>query len=511
MMRVNELVMRSTVILVIIFIVPLFPTGTGNALSRKYNPIFELDYVEEAVRKSTRQPDPRTETWEYLTQSGDTLEIIAARFQVSLSDIDLTPMLPAAQLLDPGIAVHIERPEPHPGLLTRLLPDSEVVYSPSAGDFSTPDYIAGAGGFLGSYQEYMRSTGWTSAGEIIERVAIENSIHPRLLVALLEYQCGCVKGPLVEEIDPENLMNLQDPLRRGLYRQLGWTVNQLSLGYYGWRQGLLHDLALADGSIISLSPELNAGSAAAAYLFSQLLDHDGWYRAVASEQGFIKTHQDLFPDTRRAGFDAQELFPPGLTQPEIILPFEVERVWSFTSGPHPAWETEGATAALDFAPASDRFGCEPSAAWVLAAADGLVVRSAHNALVLDLDGDGQEGTGWALLYMHLADFQRSPGGTYLKRGEPIGHPSCEGGPADGTHLHLARKFNGEWIAAGGPLPFVMSDWVARDGYRPYDGSFVGDDQVIVANPLSPAAAFISRSSEDARREARSSRDLWWED
>ena len=113
--------------------------------------------------------------------------------------------------------------------------------------------------------------------------------------------------------------------------------------------------------------------------------------------------------------------------------------------------------------------------------------------------------------MHLADFQRTPEGTYLRRGEPIGHPSCEGGPADGTHVHLARKFNGEWIAAGGPLPFVMSDWVARDGYRSYDGRFVRDDQVIVANPLSPAAAFISRSSEDARREARSSRDLWWED
>ena len=144
-------------------------------------------------------------------------------------------------------------------------------------------------------------------------------------------------------------------------------------------------------------------------------------------------------------------------------------------------------------------------------ADGMVVRSEHNALVIDLDGDGDEGTGWELLYMHLADYQRAPEGIFLDAGDPIGHPSCEGGPADGTHVHLARKFNGEWIAAGEPLPFVMSGWVAQAGYRPYDGSLVRGNQIVQANPLSPAAAFISRLSEDLRSDLAVSQDLWWEE
>jgi hypothetical protein len=113
--------------------------------------------------------------------------------------------------------------------------------------------------------------------------------------------------------------------------------------------------------------------------------------------------------------------------------------------------------------------------------------------------------------MHLADYQRIPEGNYLERGDPVGHPSCEGGPADGTHIHLARKFNGEWIAAGGPLPFVMSGWAAQDGFKPYDGSLVRGNQVVRANPLSPAAAFISRSREDAQRELKLSHDVWWEE
>jgi LasA protease len=510
-MRVIELLKQNTVILAILIALSGFTPGDGNVLGGQVDSYIASAQEDDASENLAWQSYSRSEYWEYTTQSGDTLEVIAARFQVGLSDIDHNPLVPADQLLDPGLMLGIQRPRLDSSLLTALLPDMEVVYSPSTKEFSTRDYVASAEGYLNGHQEYMRSTGLTAAAEIIQRVAIENSIHPRLLLALLEYQCGCVTGPLGEGMDPENLMGIQDPLRRGLYRQLGWTVNHLSMGYYGWRQGLFNHLVLLDGSVLLLPPDLNAGSAAVTYLFSQLADRDRWDRAMGPEQGFTKIHQELFPDIWQAGYDAQELFPPGLSQPDMILPFEVDREWSYTSGPHPAWETEGATAALDFAPASERFGCEPSSAWVLAAADGMVARSEHNALVLDLDGDGQEGTGWALLYMHVADYQRAPAGSYLERGDPVGHPSCEGGPADGTHIHLARKFNGEWIAAGGPLPFVMSGWVAQAGFRPYDGSLIRGDHVVRANPLSPAAAFISRSSEDALREARISHGLWWEE
>lgn len=452
-----------------------------------------------------------TEVWYYTTQSGDTLRTIARRFQVSPELIYSPPQAGFDQLLDPGLLLIVPRPDRGSDLAMFILPDSEVVYSPNVQGFDTPEYIAASGGYLSTNQEYMRSSGSTSAGEIVARVAQENSFNPRLLLALLEYQCGCISGPLKDGIDPQYLLGIADIQGRGLYRQLSWVVNQLSLGYYGWRQGLLTDLLFRDGSQAQLPPDLNAGSAALAYLFSRLYDPQEWKLAMDPGHGFAALYRSMFADLVDELDDPKPLFPPGLTQPELILPFQADREWSFTSGPHKAWETEGASAALDFAPSSAEFGCIRSDEWVLAMADGLVSRSAYGAVVIDLDGDGFEGTGWALLYMHLEGRHRVAEGTVVRQGDLIGHPSCEGGPADGTHVHIARKYNGEWINAGGPLPFMMSGWRSISGYRPFEGSLLRGNQTVVANPLTPASAFISQSAAEIGKYLTTGRDMWWEE
>ena len=195
----------------------------------------------------------------------------------------------------------------------------------------------------------------------------------------------------------------------------------------------------------------------------------------------------------------------------MILPFLPGDIWSYTSGPHKAWETEGALAALDFAPPSAESGCLPSDEWIVAVSDGIVVRSEHGAVVLDLDAssdrsntvstfsDGLEQTGWAVLFMHVAAQGRVPAGTRLHAGDIIGHPSCEGGPASGTHMHIARKFNGEWVAADGPVPFIMDGWVAEAGYKPFLGSLLRDGDAIQANMYSPGSTFISRDPQNMLR------------
>jgi len=100
--------------------------------------------------------------------------------------------------------------------------------------------------------------------------------------------------------------------------------------------------------------------------------------------------------------------------------------------------------------------------------------------VLDLDGDGYEQTGWVILYLHIASDGKVEKGTYLDQDDLIGHPSCEGGSATGTHVHIARKYNGEWIAADGPLAFNLSGWVAYNGDKPYQGKLVRKDAVVLA-------------------------------
>jgi murein DD-endopeptidase MepM/ murein hydrolase activator NlpD len=455
--------------------------------------------------------DEQQGEWIYYTQSGDTLGVVAARFKVRPQDIQVSLPVKVDQLLDPGQMLIIPRPVEITPIMEQIMPDYEVVYSASVKGFDTQDYVSKADGYLNDHQEYMRSTGLTSGAEIVQRVAVENSINPRLLLALLEFQCGCVLESMADGINPNFLLGIDDPNRKGLYRQLGWVVNQLSLGYYGWRRGILTDLGFPPGPAVHLPPDLNAGSVSIAYLFSRMYDREGWDQAMDPKNGFRQLYKSMFSETwREIGFD-ESLFPAGLKQPDLRLPFDLDKEWGFTSGPHQAWETEGALAALDFAPASERSGCYRSNAWVVAVADGLVVRSEHGAVVLDLDGDGFESTGWAILYMHLESRGRVAEGTYLQRGDKIGHPSCEGGPADGTHIHIARKFNGEWIAADGPLPFVMSGWIAQGGFRPYVGSLIRGEKVVVANPLTPAESFISLSSEDLLLKAIISHNLWWEE
>jgi hypothetical protein len=237
-----------------------------------------------------------------------------------------------------------------------------------------------------------------------------------------------------------------------------------------------------------LAPELNAGSVALQHYFSLRESGRVWAQTV-STVGFIQTYQFLFGDP----FDySHPLYEVGLEQPEMILPFLKGRIWAFTGGPHGAWEAESAWAALDFAPSTLEPGCAESDDWILAAAPGLVVRTGRGVVVLDLDGDGEEQSGWSLLYLHIGKNPLVSEGDLVVQGDLIGHPSCVGGTASGTHVHIARKYNGEWILADGPIPFTLSGWSSKAGIKPYQGALIKADQVVLACSCASRETYISR-------------------
>ncbi len=424
------------------------------------------------VPRSSPTPDPpralptlRQTVEQYVVQPGDTLGRIAQNFGVSIADLMRANQLNDPNLLQVGQVLIIPTPEPGAiGPSFKIIPDSELVYGPASIGFDIEAFLKKQGGYLATFQQEINGQTYTAA-QIIQQVAQNFSVNPRLLLALIEYRSGWVTRRQPGQKD--YALNIADPRRPGLYLQLTYAANELNRGYYLWRANAIASWTLADGSVVPIDPRINAGTAAVQHFFATLEGRAGWQAAV-EPFGLFQTYFFLFGSP----FDraVEPLVPEWLIQPRLALPFERGVPWLFTGGPHGGWGDGSAWAALDFAPFLDQPGCVPSEDWVIAVTDGLIVRSENGVVIHDLDGDGYEQTGWVILYLHIESRDRVAPGTRVRGGiSRIGHPSCEGGASNATHLHIARKYNGEWIPADGPIPFILDNWKAIRAGTEYDG------------------------------------------
>ncbi len=491
---------------------PLFSTSNG---SGKQSPTPSLNFptdrvmvsttygpvAEETQQTSTDVPTPPsvpvdTAPLLYYTQAGDTLPVIATRFGVDIEAINSPDgTIPTTGLLTPNTLLIIPHMLVNTTSSIKIIPDSELVYSPSAIDFDVDAFVNDAGGYLSRYKEWLGSTQWTTGAEIVQRIAIENSINPRLLLGLIEYQSGWVLGQPSNAKQEDYPLGKVDLSLKGLYSQLAWAVNQLSIGYYGWREGWVTNIQFSDGVSARLAPDLNSGTVAIQYYIAQVNDTPGWLAALDTNVGIPALYNKMFGNPWIRAMQVEPLYPPNLSQPVLILPFLFDQMWSYTGGPHGAWERDGARAAVDFAPGSTESGCVKSTAWVVATAPGLIVRAEGGAVVEDLDGDGNEQTGWDILYMHISDMAIEAG-DWVETSDYIGHPSCEGGIATGTHMHIARKYNGEWISADGPLPFVLSGWTVHAGSMPYNGTMSKGDKTVMSSVYGSYESLIMRTRDN---------------
>ncbi|UCC63071.1 MAG: LysM peptidoglycan-binding domain-containing protein [Anaerolineae bacterium] len=424
---------------------------------------------DPAVPDVAGRPSPDV----YLVRPGDTLTGIAWAFGCTVEELVRANGLRNANAIWVGQRLVIPVVPTLTGSALKLVPDSELVYGPAYIHFDLEGFVAGQAGYLASYAE-MADGRQLSGAEIVQTVAQRFSVGPRVLLALLELRAGWVTDP-----DPP-ADTLTYPLgrvefrRRGLYGQLEWTAAELNAGYYAWRQDGSATARLTDGQRVAFAPGLNAGTAGVQNYLATVSDGPAWQRALGPD-GFPGAYGRLFGNP--FAYTVEPFVPSDLVQPEMRLPWPAGDTWYLTGGPHEGWGRGSAWAGLDFVPGDMTGGCSPSREWATAAASGLVVRSQTGEVVVDLDGDGYEQSGWVLTYLHLAADGRVPAGTWVERGQRIGHPSCEGGFADATHVHIARRFNGEWIRAGaGQVPFVLSGWTAHEGQHAYDGRLTkGDD------------------------------------
>ena len=439
--------------------------------------ILDGDYLTPTPDPPHTVPYFLSETIYHTVLEGDTLGEIAEKYEVTESFIAYANNIYYWNWLNVGQELILPAPEMgNVGPDFKLIPDSELVYGPRTIDFDTTEFADLHDGYLSLYAETVDGK-LRSGPEIIQYVADLYSVNPRLLLAFLEYQSGWVTK------NSSNISQYQypagnvDQYRVGLFYQLTWASNTLNSGYYQWKQGLIAGVDTIDGIFIPAPLTINAGTFALHYLFSKLYDQSDW-RNVVSEGGFTDTYQELFGYPFAWAYEP--LIPPDLEQPELQLPFEEDVVWNFTGGPHNGWDSGSSWAALDFSPPMYYSGCYPSYAWVVAVADGYIKHSDMGAVIQEIDGDGYTQVGWTILYMHIDFDGRIEEGQYVKAGDKLGHPSCEGGISTGTHLHIARRYNGEWILADGTTPFEMDGWTAFSTGNIYDGYLKKGNQTVEA-------------------------------
>ena len=476
------------------------PTSTPKPVKAQQSAV--LNIPANTSQKLDAIPTLRADMVTYEIAEGDTISKIATSFQISKKALIEANDLANPDIISVGQKLNIPPQTPDiqdEGFL--ILPDADMIYGPAVSGFQLAEFNQEfPNSYLIGYLEPTPTPVPTkeaeeltepvlfdarSGSEILEQIALQNSVNPKVLLALMEFQTASITNPR-----PNGNQRLGVLVHLGLRgtnfaNELAWTADKLNYGYYQWKNNRINQWILNDDTVVAVNPEINAATAALQYFFSQIYGKDDWLYAV-SEFGFNMTYRKLF-DITEINY-RQDALPASF--PELTFPFPAGETWNFTSGPHYGWSNGTPWSAVDFIPPKV-IGCESSDAWVVAAADGIIIYSDRGVVLQDLDGDGDPATGWLLVYLHIATRDRIANGQTVVTGDYLGHPSCEGGISNGTHIHFARRYNGEWIPIDSETPLIMSGWTVVPTGAGYDGFLVKGDQSVEAWYFRTEASEIS--------------------
>ena len=449
--------------------------------------------IRQTQPAATQKPEPdvdRSRYHVYAARSGDTLSVVARHFAVAPDEISSPEAIAQTGILPTGQYLIIPRNALNEEQHQFILPDSAVIFSPCAEDFDVSVFIQNAGGYLSRFSQVVAEER-ISGAEVVQRVAINQSVNPRLLLAFIEYRAGLVTGSQAPA-DIYHPLRLGSGSFKGLYQELSLAARLINSGYYGWRHGEMDSLTFDDQVEMRVAPNLNAGSVGMMRLFAHLYSSSEWEERLIGEDGFMAVYLAMFPDPAFCAANVEPLLNDQVAAPTLELPFAPGEVWSFTAGPHYSWVAGTPLGALDFAPKFSAPKCQTSPYYARAVAAGIVTRVENSVVTLSLVDENNAFTGWEVMYMHIAAQGSVSVGEHLATGDAIGHPSCEGGPATGSHVHIARKYKGEWIGAAGIFDFILSGWTVVPGERAYLGKLVKEEDTVVANSGGNQGSLITR-------------------
>ena len=447
-------------------------------------------YAGDPVRQRRPKYMPG-ELVDYTAMDGDTLQALAARFNTTEREIrEANPILPEhVTTLPQGLPMQIPiYYRSSWGSSFKILADAQFVNGPADKGFTARSYTDRQPGWFKYFNVWADSRN-LRGGELIDYISDVYSISPRLLLAVLQYLTNALTDPAYRnDFNDKSVLRIPGERYKSLSGQLNQLAEFFNEHYYSYKAGDFTEYELQDGTLVRIDPWLNACSAALQAYFAEYFTPEEYYHAIGPD-GFVKLYKEMFGD-----FPPVEEYPahlPGsLEQIELRLPFKDGEAWTYTGGPHTAWGSMHPYAAIDFAPPTNQHGCFVSYAEVIAPHSGTIVRTGTGMAMLDMDEDQDERTGWVMLFLHLKTESILPVGTHVEMGDVMGHPSCDGGTSSGTHVHLARKYNGEWMPAGsGVIPLNLDNWITEAGDIKYQGKMRRFSSYVIA---SEASEYFSR-------------------
>ncbi|MDP6793315.1 MAG: LysM peptidoglycan-binding domain-containing protein [Anaerolineales bacterium] len=203
---------------------------------------------------STRPAQARPVQQVHVVQRGDTLSAIARVYQVSLEALKHDNGIGPSDTISIGQNLSIPEYYLTVGPAHKLIPDSELVYSPGQIGFDLEGAVDEWGGYLSTFSETDRFGRTRSGSEIVLWVSQHYSVNPRLLLVVLEQRTGWVLNPSPGDVSQSYPFGYVKAGYSGLLRQLSWAADRLNAGFYGWREESLSVIDIKDGTQLGLAP-----------------------------------------------------------------------------------------------------------------------------------------------------------------------------------------------------------------------------------------------------------------
>ncbi len=382
----------------------------------------------------------------YTAQSGDNLPMLAARFNTSEPAIrEANPIIPPiVSTLPQGFPMQIPiYYTPFWGSTFKLIPNSAFVFSSEAQSFGQKVQNIS----LKDKPELNELLNVVeNKAEAFVQACLQASIDPHLMLSLIVYG-----------LEPDGELQLAsnqmiDKIKQADFGLLQHWMGVLNHGYYSYETGRLVELELPDGSIERLDPWQNAGSAAMRYFFSKLLRTSEGYQAAVKPNGFVGVYFELFGNP---WVNEREILPGSLEWISAGLPINPQGGWQAAVMPElmqkmMPWPGASAGFHASIQDASDKNAYGK----VYSIMNGTITRLDNLQLVVSQFGM-PETQGWSIVYLGVAVKPGLKVGDELQIGQSIGQVDAGDWNAS---FWLARKYNGEWVPAGGAIPFNLGDW-----------------------------------------------------